>query len=267
MDTVRSYYARFPEEHRLSSGAAQIEAARTKALIRRYAPEPPAEVLDAGGGAGAYSFWLANQNYDVHLMDVSPRLVELATKRNANARAPLASVGEGDARSLPFADRQVDMVLLLGPLYHLTDAADRRQALSEAIRVLKPGGLLFAACVTRWASLIEGLLHDRLSDERFAVMTRKSLETGQHRNRDLHPEWFTTAYLHRPEEFADELREAGLDVLGVFGIEGPAALFTDFDERWADAARRDAMMNVAEALELESGLYGMSPHLLGVCRV
>ena len=145
MDTVRSYYARFPEERRLSSGSAQIEAARTKALIRRYAPEPPAEVVDVGGGAGAYAFWLANQGYGVHLLDVSPRLVELASERNANARAPLVSVGEGDARSLPLADRQVDMVLLLGPLYHLTDAVDRAQALSEAVRVLKPGGLLFMA--------------------------------------------------------------------------------------------------------------------------
>ena len=266
METVRSYYARFPEERRLSSGLAQIEAARTKALIRRYAPEPPAEVVDAGGGAGAYSFWLANQNYDVHLMDVSPRLVELAAERNTKARAPLASVGEGDARSLPFADRQVDVVLLLGPLYHLTDAVDRVQALSEAVRVLKPGGLLFAACITRWASLIEGLLHDRLSDNDFAAMARNDLETGQHRNPAHHPDWFTTAYLHRPTDFADELRQTGLELLGVFGVEGPAALFTDFDERWADAARRDAMMNVAEALESEPDLYGMSPHLLGVCR-
>ena len=92
MDTVRSYYARFPEERRLSSGSAQIEAARTKALIRRCVPEPPAQVVDAGGGAGACSFWLANQNYDVHLMDVSPRLIELATERSTNAKA-LSHVG------------------------------------------------------------------------------------------------------------------------------------------------------------------------------
>jgi ubiquinone/menaquinone biosynthesis C-methylase UbiE len=266
MDTVRSYYARFPEERRLSSGSAQIEAARTKALIRRYAPPPPAQVIDVGGGAGAYSFWLANQGYDVHLIDLSPRLVDLATERNANARTSLASVGEADARSLPFADRRADAVLLLGPLYHLTDAVDRAQALSEAARVLKPGGLLFAACITRWASLIDGLLHHRLSDETFTAMVSEDLQTGQHRNPELHPEWFTTAYLHRPEEFAEELGATGLELVGVFGLEGPAALFTDFDERWADAGRREAMLRAAELLESEPGLHGMSPHLLGVCR-
>jgi len=93
-------------------------------------------------------------------------------------RPSLMSVGEGDARSLPFADQQVDVVLLLGPLDHLTNAADRARALSEAVRVLNPGGLLFAACITCWASLIEGLLRDRLSDEGFVAMTKGGSRLG-----------------------------------------------------------------------------------------
>lgn len=265
-DTVRGYYDRFTEERRLSTGVSQLEAARTKALIRRFSPRPPAVVMDVGGGAGAYAFWLANQGYEVHLMDHSPRLVELATDRNATAGGPLASVGEGDARALPIADGHVDVVLLLGPLYHLTKKEDRAQALAEAARVLRPGGVLFAACMTRWASLLDGLVHRRLSNPAFRAMVNEDVVTGQHRNPELHPDWFTTAYLHRPEEFAHELGASGLEVVGVFGLEGPVALLTDFDERWADPVEREAMITLAETVESEAALRGVSPHLLGVCR-
>ena len=183
--------------------------------------------FDVGGGAGAYAFWLANQGYDVHLVDLSPRLVELAIERDRKAGGVLASITEGDARDLPVPDGHADAVLLLGPLYHLTDAMDRAQALSEAVRILAPGGLLFVACITRWASLMDGLVHDRLGDPEFAAMAAADVATGQHRNPGLHPEWFTTAYLHRPDDFADELRRTDTELLGVFGLEGPAALLAD----------------------------------------
>jgi ubiquinone/menaquinone biosynthesis C-methylase UbiE len=265
-ETVRGYYERFPEERRLSTGVSQLEAARTKALIRRFAPQPPSAVLDVGGGAGAYAFWLANQGYEVHLMDLSTRLVELATDRNKKAGHPLASVGEGDARALPIADGYLDAVLLLGPLYHLTRVEERAQALAEAARVLKPGGVLFAACLTRWASLFDGLVHRRFSNPAFGTMASEDVATGQHRNPGLHPDWFTTAYMHRPDEFAEELRSTGLEVVGIFGLEGPAVLLPDFDERWADPTEREAMIGVAETVESEPALHGVSPHLPGVCR-
>lgn len=266
MDEVRRYYERFEEERRLSVGLSQLEAARTKQLIRRLAPKPPGVVLDVGGGAGAYAFWLANQGYDVHLLDLSARLVEVATNRNVSGGGVLGSVGEGDARALPFADRHADVVLLLGPLYHLTDPVDRAQALSEATRVLKPGGVLFAACISRWASLLHGLAENRLGDPSFAAMAKEDVATGQHRNPERHPEWFTTAFFHRPDDFVAELRETGLEMVGLFGLEGPAALLSDFDKRWSDPERRAAIMHVAETVETEPALLGVSPHLLGVCR-
>jgi 2-polyprenyl-3-methyl-5-hydroxy-6-metoxy-1,4-benzoquinol methylase len=129
-------------------------------LIQRFAPPAPAVVMDVGGAAGAYALWLAEAGYAVHLIDAAPRLVAEAGRRSATAKRPLASCRVGDARVLDASSETADVVLLLGPLYHLTEAGDRAAALREAARVLKPGGWLFAAAISRWASA--GLLHHGL---------------------------------------------------------------------------------------------------------
>jgi ubiquinone/menaquinone biosynthesis C-methylase UbiE len=263
---VQSYYDLQPEEDRLSRGPSRLEAERTRALIERFAPPPPAVVLDVGGAAGAYAFWLASLGHDVHLLDPVERLVDLARERSGSSSAPLASARVGDARDLPFAEASADLVLLLGPLYHLTVSEDRARALQEAARVLRSGGILFAVCITRWASLLDGLTHDYLADPRFAAIVEQDLRTGQHRNDEGHPGYFTTAYFHRPEEFEEELLESGLEVEGLFGLEGPGFLLSDFDERWGHDRTRADLLRAAAAVEAEPSLRGLSPHLLGVCR-
>src|SRR5437773_3466782 len=96
--------------------------------------------------------------------------------------APLASVTVGDARSLSWNDKTVDAVLLLGPLYHLTARADRIRALTEAHRVLKAPGLLFAVGISRFASTMDGLRSGFLKDAQFADIVDRDLKDGQHRN-------------------------------------------------------------------------------------
>lgn len=137
---VLRYYEEFPEESRLGVGPFRLEFERTKDILSRVLPPPPARVVDVGGAAGAYSTWLAELGYDVHLVDVSPRLVEEARRRNAVASRPVASLAVADARTLPEPDASADCVLLMGPLYHLPSAADRGRALHEACRVLVPSG-------------------------------------------------------------------------------------------------------------------------------
>jgi SAM-dependent methyltransferase len=263
---ITSYYERRPEEHRLSTGIGQLEAHRTRELIGRFAPRPPAVLFDVGGAAGAYAFGFAEEGYEVHLLDPVPRLVELARSANQSAAAPLRSVQVGDARRLPFEDGSADLVLLLGPLYHLQDAQDRAVALSEAARVLRPGGVLFAACITRWASLLDGVVYSFLDDPTFADLVEQDLSTGRHQNPNETPGHFTTAYFHQPGEFVGELEHSGLELLGVFGLEGPARMLLDFDERWADSRRREQILRMVVEVESEPAVWGVSPHLLGVCR-
>jgi SAM-dependent methyltransferase len=264
---VSDYYDRAPEEIRLQQGPFQLEEARTRELILRFAPPPPGTVVDVGGAAGAYALWLAEAGYAVHLLDASPRLVAEARRRSSLAAQPLASCRVGDARRLTLPDDTADVVLLLGPLYHLTKAEDRLRALQEAARVLKPDGWLFAAGISRFASALDGLAHDILDDPEFAPIVEQDLRDGQHRNPTDRLEYFTTAYFHRPEELAGEVQAAGLALTGVYGVEGPGWILPDITERMADPRQRAALLRVARMLEKEPAVAGSSAHLLAVARV
>jgi len=263
---IAKFYANTAEEDRLTQGSAVLEEARTRELIQRHAPAAPAVVLDVGGGAGAYAFWLAQLGYQVHLVDAAPRLIDEARRRGAGKQA-LASYRVGDARALDFPDRAADVVLMLGPLYHLTGAADRARALAEAHRVLKPGGWLFGAAISRWASALDGLARNLFDDSRFAAIVERDLVDGQHRNATERLDYFTTAYFHKPDDAVAEVRAAGFATPRIYGIEGPGWLFPDVAERMADPGRRADLLEVARAFESEPAVAGVSAHLLVVAQL
>lgn len=258
---IRTYYEERDEENRLTRGASQLEAERTRQLVGRHLMSPPATVLDVGGAGGAYSLWLAGEGYDVHLIDPVDRLVDEARRRSSGVQRGLASCRVGDARELPFANESADAILLLGPLYHLTSKEDRLRALTEGRRVLRPDGVLIAAAITRWASALDALARDYFAIPGRAAVVERALKDGQHRNLGG-AGGFTTAFFHRPDELEDEVRESGLSPRVLYAVEGPAGYFPDFDERWADERQRGDMLRIAEALETEAYLLGASPHLL-----
>jgi SAM-dependent methyltransferase len=260
---IAAHYAGVSEQRRL--GPFSLERVRTWELLTRHLPPPPAVVLDVGGAAGVYALPLAAGGYQVHLVDPLARHVEQALRASAGQPAtPLAGAAVGDARQLDRPDASVDAVLLLGPLYHLTDRADRVAALAEARRVLRPGGVLLAAAITRFASLLDGLVRGHLDDPAFAAIVDRDLRDGQHRNPTGRPEWFTTAYFHRPEELGAEVAEAGLAPPALLAVEGPAGLLADVEERLADPARREQVLAAVRRVEAEPSLLGASAHLLAV---
>ena len=266
LTTVAEYYDRAPEESRLDCGPFQLERARTRELLLRHLPKPPASIVDVGGGAGAYAFWLAELGYDVHLIDLSPRLIDVAKKRNATAAHPLASFTIGDARTLDLDDAVADCVMLLGPLYHLPEDADRRRALGEAMRILRFGGTFVGAAISRWASLLDGLSREVLGDATFREIVVRDIASGGHENPSDRLDYFTTAYFHRPTDFRRELVDAGFQMVNLFGVEGPGWILSDFDIRWNDPARRELLLDAARLVEVEPEMYGGSAHLLGVGR-
>lgn len=256
---VRTYYDNAPEAQRLATGPGQLERARTQELIGRFLPPAPRVVLDVGGGPGVHARWLAERGHEVHLIDPVPRMVA-----QARARGGIASCSVGDARSLEWPDGCADALLLLGPLYHLQDPADRDVALREAFRVLKAGGVLFAAGISRFASALDGLSRDLLADPAFAAIVEQDLADGRHDNPTAEPEYFTTAYFHTPDELGAEIERAGFRLQGVFGLEGPVWLLSDFEPRWRDEARRGRLLQVLRQVETEPSLLGVSAHLLAV---
>jgi SAM-dependent methyltransferase len=261
---IAAHYAEAPERLRLA-GPGSLERVRTQELLGRWLPAPPAVVMDVGGAAGVYALPLAEQGYEVHLVD--PVALHVAQARRAAAAqpaAPLASATVGDARRLDRPDGSVDAVLLLGPLYHLTDRADRIGALAEARRVLRPGGVLAAAAISRFASTYDGLLRGHLDEPGFEAIVERDVAEGQHRNPTGRPEWFTTAFFHLPGELGDEVAAAGLRLDAVLAVEGPGGVLLDVGERLADPARRERVLAAIRRVEAEPSLLGASMHLLAV---
>jgi SAM-dependent methyltransferase len=216
-------------------------------------------VLDVGGGTGVYARPLAAEGYDVRLLDAMPPHVEQARAAGLNAAV-------GDARALPFADAGADAVLLLGPLYHLQERADRVVALREAHRVLRPGGVVAAAAITRFAPLLDGLARGRLLDPGFEPILEQDLRDGRHVNPEPvdRPEWFTTAYFHHPDELGPELTDAGFALEAVLAVEGPAAFHDELEGWLADPERRELLLRAIRRVEAEPSLLGASSHLLAV---
>jgi SAM-dependent methyltransferase len=261
-NVLRHYEEEIDESSRLRrDGPDGLELVRTQDVIGRFAPPAPARVLDVGGGPGVYASWLAGLGYDVTLVDPVPRHLDQA-RAVASAAAAFA-VEAGDARALARADASVDLVLLLGPLYHLTGRADRVTAIGEARRVLRPGGTVIAASCGRFASLFDGMRRGFITDPEFVRMLGRTLAEGQHRN-ELHRErYFTTAYFHHPDELPGEFADGGFADARVLVCEGPGGI-PDVAERLADPGYREALLALLRRVEAEPSLLGASSHLLTV---
>jgi ubiquinone/menaquinone biosynthesis C-methylase UbiE len=263
---IERYYGQGLEAGRLDSPAGQLEFVRTQDILRRYIPSPPAIVLDVGGGPGAYACWLARQGYTVHLIDPMPLHLEQAQQASQEQpETPLQSITLGDARDLQHPDGSADVVLLLGPLYHLTQRADRMTALREALRVLKPGGVLLAVAISRFASTFQGLVDDYFYKyQGFMRIAHQDLLDGQHRNPSHTPHYFTTAFFHHPDQLQDELQEAGFRVENLLAVEGAAVFLQDLPQRWSDPVHRKQLLETVGWLEDEPSLLGATGHLAAI---
>jgi hypothetical protein len=110
------------------------------------------------------------------------------------------------------------------------------------------------------------LARDFFADPRFTAIAERDVRDGQHRNPTGQFDYFTTAYFHRPEDLRAEMLDAGLEMVGLFGIEGPGWILPDVAERLADARRRDDLLRIARLLESEPSILASSAHLLAVAR-
>jgi SAM-dependent methyltransferase len=252
---IQAHYALGLEQERV---LGRIEYVRTMELLARFLPPAPARVVDIGGGSGVYAAALAG--YDVSLLDAMPLHVEQARDLGLDAVV-------GDARALPWEDASADGALLLGPLYHLIERSERIAALREARRVLRPGGVVCAAVISRFASTYDGLARRHLLTPGFETIADEDRRSGVHRNPDPvgMPQWFTTAYLHHPDEIATELADAGFAVEAVLAIEGVASFRDELDE-WLADDRREVLLRAVRATEAEPSLLGASSHLMAVGR-
>ncbi|WP_037912017.1 class I SAM-dependent methyltransferase [Actinacidiphila yeochonensis] len=255
---VTTFYTHvFDEGSRLTSSAdGRLELLRTRELLRRFLPEPPARVLDVGGGTGVHARWLVQDGYEVDLVDPVARHVEQARQ--------VCAASLGDARDLAAEDASYDVVTLLGPLYHLPDRDERLQALGEAVRVARPGGLVAAAAINRYASVFEHTALAHLHTERLRESIADVLASASYDGR----RGFTVSYFHRAEELADELGAAGLRDVRVFGVEGPTWSLLKAVEQSTGAPPSEELfasaLTAARLAEPYPELLAAGSHLLAV---
>lgn len=157
----RFYEEEAPEELRLHPSSVQhLEYRTATRYLDRYLPQPAA-VLDNCAGTGIYAFYLAGRGHRVTAGDLVARNVEVMQRQNAAGEHALENIYEGDALAMPqFADGSFDAVLCMGALYHLHTEEQRLLALREALRVLRPGGLLFASYMNRYGVILNNLQPD-----------------------------------------------------------------------------------------------------------
>jgi len=271
-DALAAYEAGI-EWGRLRAGLGLIEFARTRELLRALLPGAPAVVCDIGGGYGEYAYYLASLGYTAHLFDLAARNIELAgALADSFAGVTLASAQVADARSIPMPDASADAVLLMGPLYHLTDRQERLRALRESLRLLRPGGTIFCSALTRyattlWAMTSYGAGNRLLEDEAFMGMLMRELTDGQH----IQPEGgaytgFKRAFFHLPEELRGELTEAGFAQADVRGVIGCGWLAPDIDAAWKNERARQAILRIVRATDRDESVLGLSTHLLAIAR-
>jgi SAM-dependent methyltransferase len=262
-DAVREYYEEHADREWRRLENDRVEFALTVRAFREHLPAAPASVLDIGGGPGRYAIHLARLGYDVTLADVSEAELRMAGLRAAEAALKLGAITFADARDLSiFNDDCFDAVVMLGPLYHLLDEGDRDAAVREAARVLKPGGVLIAAFITRYAILRFWAKYepDRVSSdwERY----EEHIRTGQARDNF----GFTDVYLARPEECAPWMEQRGFETRDLIGAEGVVSMIREKLgemqgpdwERWMDLNYR---------LGKDPSTHGITEHLLYVGRL
>jgi ubiquinone/menaquinone biosynthesis C-methylase UbiE len=256
---LEKYYSEGNEQKRLSSH--NLEKDRTLRILRKFLPSTPATILDIGGAAGIYAFPLAEMGYKVHLIDPIALHIQQAKETATNNKLKLASYSVGDARQLDQKNNSIDVVLLFGPLYHLIKKEDRHKALQEAYRVLKPGGILFAAGITRFASFMDAM-HKKVVAQKSQVIEQE-FKTGIH---EKILEGFSFAYLHHPYELKEEIEKNRFENVTVRAIEGPV-----WDKRSIEALAQDEeewekVLMFLEQIETEETILRASAHIMAVAK-
>ena len=265
MNEVERYYdeqahyewQRFDRHH--------TEFAVTLRAFAEHLPPAPARVLDVGGGPGRYTIELARQGYLVTELDLSAASLEFAAARAAEAGVRVEGFVHGSATDLStFADGSFDAVMLMGPLYHLLELTDRERAVREAARVLRPGGVVFAAFISRYAELLDYARRQPEAIVEQGAAWEETISTGLMLGGQT-VNGFTNAYLTHQREVEPLMRAGDFEPNLLLAAEGIRDFSLAEVER-LPAGAWDAWVDLHYRLGQDPCLLGSAAHLLYVGR-
>jgi S-adenosylmethionine-dependent methyltransferase len=263
MSVVENYYDQHARDEWDRLGVRyRAEFKVTLRALVEFLPPSPADLVDIGGGPGRYAIALAQRGYRLTLVDLSSASLQLAEENAAQAGVRLEACIHANAldlSALPGAG--FDSALLLGPLYHLHKLEERRQALEQTRRLVKPGGLVFASFITRFAAFRDAAVNGYTYVQDDPAYGERLLATGIHDN----GEGFTDAYFARPEEVVPLGESAGFTTLRLMGCEGLLAGHEEHVNALTGAAH-DLWLDLNYRFAQEPSLLGASDHLLYIGR-
>lgn len=153
LEVLTQFYSNYDEEGRLLSRHGSVEYLTTMRYIEKYL-RPGMRILEIGAATGRYSHALARMGYRVDAVELVQHNIDIFLEKTQPGEH--ISIRQGNAKDLSFIpDESYDIVLLLGPMYHLFTVVEQRQALLEAIRVTKTGGILFTAYCGNDATMVQ----------------------------------------------------------------------------------------------------------------
>jgi len=249
----------------------QLEYVVHMHFLDKYLPKR-GSILDAGGGPGRYTIELAKKGYEMVLLDLSPKCLEIARReiRNARVENKVKKIVEGSIVDLSeFMDESFDAALCMGPLSHLIDEAEREKAASEIIRVIKKKAPVFASVINRYG--VFRTILQRLPNELTDPAHQETFSEGLHHAHYHHPleTWggFTDAYFFLPYELRELFEKKGVQTLDMATCEGLSShLQEQTNAIYNDQAKWNRWLKIVLKSCNDPILLGSGEHILYVGR-
>lgn len=224
-------YEKYKEEERLSTNnARRIEFLTTVRVLDELITGKK-KILDCAAGTGIYAFYFADKGHDLTATDITPRHIEVI-KKLVSTKPYVMDTRVMDATDMGvFEDECFDVVLNMGPFYHLINESDRVKCFHESLRVLKKGGLLITSYIPRYYVFQYVAMQNNYYVD--AKLARQLIETGILRHDDEKCFW-TDTYYATPEEMEALYCEYGMNILDHFAQDGATPHFASKVDEWSD---------------------------------
>lgn len=252
---IVDYYNNYDEEGRLTRKNRMPEYLTTMKYIEKYLT-PNARIIEIGAGTGRYSIALADMGYDVTAVELVPHNIELMKKKVKPEHN--IKIYEGNACDLSFIDSSVyDIVLLLGPMYHLFNNDDKHKAIGEAIRVAKTGGVIYSSYCNNDTCIYKMFYKKRILD----YLDKGLIDENYHAKENPN----LVFSLYRKPDIDNLMKDFKVTRLNFVGVDMLSYLYSNKLDRLNKREFSEYMKFLSAICERED-LVGFSIHMLDIFR-